>query len=296
MIKRGLGRGLDALIPGAPSEELIGPAAEIDVLRIAANPFQPRREFAGPEFEELVASVRRHGVLQPIIVRPKDAGFELVAGERRWRAAKDAGLVTIPAVVKDVGDLEMLELALIENLRRADLNPVERAAAYRRLSEEFQLTQDQVAEAVGSSRSAVANTLRLLELPAEVQAALARGRISEGHGRALLMAPDQKSLLEIWKAVEEKSLSVRDTEAIVQGRLRRVSRETSVRRRRRRDPQLADLETQLRERFTTSVVIRGNGTHGAIELRYYSSQDLERLIDLLLGELSPVRLTGPSPS
>jgi ParB family transcriptional regulator, chromosome partitioning protein len=283
MIKRGLGRGLDALIPGGPPEP-VGPATELDVLRITPNPFQPRRGIAGPEFEELVASVRRHGVLQPVIVRPKDAGYELVAGERRWRAAKDAGLVTIPAVVKDIGDREMLELALIENLRREDLNPVERAAAYRRLADEFQMTQDQVAEAVGSSRSAVANTLRLLELPAEVQTSIACGRITEGHGRALLMAPDQKSLLEIWKSIEEKSLSVRDTEAIIQGRLRRVSRETSVRRGRRKDPQLADLETQLRERYATSAAIRGNGTRGAIELRYYSSADLERLVDLLLRE------------
>jgi ParB family transcriptional regulator, chromosome partitioning protein len=281
VVKRGLGRGLDALIPGV-STESVGAAAEIDVFRIGPNPFQPRREIAGPEFDELVKSVKRHGVLQPVIVRPKDDGYELVAGERRWRAARDAGLVTIPAVVKNVGDREMLELALIENLRREDLNPIERAAAYRRLSDEFEMTQDQVAEAVGSSRSAVANTLRLLELPAEVQTAIAQGRITEGHGRALLMAPDSGSLLEIWKSVEEKCLSVRDTEAIVQGRLRRVSRETSVRRTRRRDPQLADLEMQLRERYTTSAAIRGNGTRGAVELRYYSSQDLERLVDLLL--------------
>jgi ParB family chromosome partitioning protein len=261
MTKRGLGRGLDALIPGAPAESL-GSTTEIDVFLIEPNPFQPRREIAGPEFDALVASVRRHGVLQPVIVRPKDSGYQLVAGERRWRAAKDAGLVTIPAVVKDVGDREMLEVALIENLRREDLNPLERAAAYGRLSEEFQMTQDQVAEVVGLSRSTVANTLRLLDLPAEVQAAIAQGRITEGHGRALLMAPDQRSLLEIWKAVEEKSLSVRDTEAVVQGRLWRVSRETSVRRGRRRDPQMADLEGQLRDRYTTSTAIRGNGIRG----------------------------------
>jgi ParB family transcriptional regulator, chromosome partitioning protein len=281
MTKRGLGRGLDALIPGATAES-IGSATEIDVFLIEPNPFQPRREIAGAEFDALVASIRRHGVLQPIIVRRKDSGYQLVAGERRWRAAKDAGLVTIPAVVKDVGDRDMLEVALIENLRREDLNPVERAVAYRRLSEEFQMTHDQVAEAVGLSRPAVANTVRLLDLPAEVQAAISQGRITEGHGRALLMAPDQRSLLEIWKAVEEKSLSVRDTEAVVRGRLRRVSRETSVRRGRRRDPELADLEGQLRDRYTTSAAIRGNGIRGAIELRYYSSQDLERLVDLLL--------------
>ena len=281
MIKRGLGRGLDALIPGAAAEP-VGAATELDVYKIAPNPFQPRRDFAGPEFDELVASVRRHGVLQPVMVRPTGTGYELVAGERRWRAAKDAGLVTIPAVVRHVADREMLEIALVENLKRSDLNPIERAMAYRRLSEEFQLTQDQVAEAVGSSRPAVANTIRLLDLPPAVQASIGQGRISEGHGRALLMAPDTKALLEIWKTVEEKSLSVRDTEALVQARLRRVSRETSGKDGRRRDPQLVDLETQLRERYTTTVAIHGRGARGTIELRYFSAQDLERLIDLLL--------------
>ena len=281
MIKRGLGRGLDALIPGA-SAEPVGATTEIDVFRIAPNPFQPRREIAGPAFEELVASVRRHGVLQPIIVRLKDGGYELVAGERRWRAARDAGLVTIPAVVKEIGDREMLEVALIENLRREDLNPIERATAYRRLAAEFQMTQDQVAEAVGSSRPAVANTIRLLDLPADVQSAISQGRVSEGHGRALLMAPDTKAILEIWKLVEAKALSVRETEGLVQARLRRVSRETPRRGGRRRDPQMVDLETQLRERYTTSAAIRGKSNRGAIELQYYSQQDLERLIDLLL--------------
>jgi len=281
MIKRGLGRGLDALIPGA-SAEPVGATTEIDVFRIAPNPFQPRREIAGPAFEELVASVRRHGVLQPIMVRLKDGGYELVAGERRWRAARDAGLVTIPAVVKEIGDREMLEVALIENLRREDLNPIERATAYRRLAAEFQMTQDQVAEAVGSSRPAVANTIRLLDLPADVQSAISQGRVSEGHGRALLMAPDTKAIIEIWKLVEAKALSVRETEGLVQARLRRVSRETPRRGGRRRDPQMVDLETQLRERYTTSAAIRGKSNRGAIELQYYSQQDLERLIDLLL--------------
>ena len=281
MIRRGLGRGLDALIPAASADQ-IGAATEIDVFRIAPNPFQPRRNFAGPEFDELVASVRQHGVLQPVMVRPKGTGYELVAGERRWRAAKDAGLVTIPAVVKGVGDREMLEIALIENLKREDLNPIERAMAYRRLADEFQMTQDQVAGAVGLSRPAVANTLRLLDLPVEVQASIGQGRISEGHGRALLMAPDAKDLLQLWKVVEGKSLSVRETEALVRARLRGVTRETSQRSGRRRDPQLIDLEGQLRERYATTVAIHGKGTRGAIELRYFSSQDLERLIDLLL--------------
>lgn len=281
MIRRGLGRGLEALIPGA-SAEPVGAATEIDVFRIVPNPFQPRRDLSGPEFDELVASVRRHGVLQPVLVRPNESGYELVAGERRWRAAKDAGLVTIPAVVRSVADREMLEIALVENLKRADLNPIERALAYRRLSDDFQMTQDQVAEAVGSSRSAIANTIRLLDLPSEIQLSLTQGRISEGHGRALLMAPDANAILDVWKLVEARGLSVRDTEALVQQRVRRVSRETSARRGRRRDPQLLDLELQLRERYTTTAAIRGKASRGTIELRYFSTQDLERLVDLLL--------------
>ena len=281
MIRRGLGRGLEALIPGA-SAEPVGAATEIDVFRIVPNPFQPRRDLSGPEFDELVASVRRHGVLQPVLVRPNESGYELVAGERRWRAAKDAGLVTIPAVVRSVADREMLEIALVENLKRADLNPIERALAYRRLSDDFQMTQDQVAEAVGSSRSAIANTIRLLDLPSEIQLSLTQGRISEGHGRALLMAPDANAILDVWKLVEARGLSVRDTEALVQQRVRRVSRETSARRGRRRDPQLLDLELQLRERYTTTAAIRGKASRGTIELRYFSIQDLERLVDLLL--------------
>lgn len=281
MIKRGLGRGLDALIPGAAAEP-IGAAAEVDVFRIAPNPFQPRRDFAGADFDELVASIRRHGVLQPVVLRPKGTGYELIAGERRWRAARDAGLVTIPAVLRDAGDREMLEIALIENLKRADLNPIERAAAYRRLLEEFQMTHEQVAETVGSSRPAVANTLRLLDLPTDIQMSISRGRISEGHGRALLTAMDERMTLEVWKIVEERSLSVRETEAIIRARLRRVSRETGTRGGRRRDPQLIDLEAQLRERYATPVSIHGRAARGTIELRYFTSQDLERLVDLLL--------------
>lgn len=281
MNRRGLGRGLDALIPAA-SADLAGPASEIDIFRVTPNPFQPRRDIAGPAFDELVASVRRRGVLQPIVVRPRDGGYQLVAGERRWRAAKEAGLVSIPAVVKELGDREMLEVALIENLRREDLNPIERALAYRRLTEEFQMKQDEVADTVGSSRPAVANALRLLDLPAEIQASIGQGRITEGHGRALLALLDPKALLDVWKVVEERSLSVRETEAVVRARARRVSRETSPRPGRRRDPQIVDLERQLRERYTTGAAIRGKGGRGAVELQYYSSQDLERLIDLLL--------------
>jgi ParB family transcriptional regulator, chromosome partitioning protein len=235
----------------------------------------------GPEFEQLVASIRRHGVLQPIIVRPSREGYEIVAGERRWRAARDAGLARIPAVVREITDKEMLEIALVENLRREDLNPIERAQAYRRLSQEFHLTQEQVADMVGGSRPSIANAIRLLDLPGEVQAAIARGRLSEGHGRALLALQDPRALLETWRIIEEKALSVRETEDLVKARSRHVSRETP-RRRRQADPQLRDLSVQLRDRYSTGVTIVPRGTKGTIQIEYYSQDDLGRLIDLLL--------------
>ncbi len=283
MAKRGLGRGLSALIPGASQEDTPAPSTDLEVARLTPNPFQPRRVIEGPEFEQLVSSVRRHGILQPVIVRPGAGGYEIVAGERRWRAAKAAGLTRIPAVVKEITDREMLELALIENLRREDLNPMERASAYRRLIEEFHLTQEQIADVVGGSRPAVANTMRLLELPGEVQAAISQGRLSEGHGRALLAAQDQpRVLVELWRMVEQKGLSVRETEGLVKARLRHVSRETPGRRQPGQDPILLDLAGQLREKYTTSATIVPKGKKGTIQLNYYSQDDLERLIDLLL--------------
>ncbi len=285
MARRGLGRGLGALIPGAQTDDLPQPVNEIDVSLVSPNPFQPRREIAGPEFDELVASVRQHGVLQPVIVRPSSGAYEIVAGERRWRAAQAAGMATIPAVVREIGDREMLELALIENLRREDLNPIERALAYRRLADEFHMTQDQIAEVVGGSRPSVANTMRLLELPGEVQAAISHGRLSEGHGRALLMLHDRPTaLLEVWRLVEARGLSVRQTEDLVKSRLRRVSRETPSRRGAAvtTDAVIADLSSQLRERYATSVSIVPRGKKGTIQIHYYSQEDLERLVDLLL--------------
>lgn len=282
MTRRGLGRGLGALIPGVSQEDMSAPTADLEVSRLAPNPFQPRRTIDGPEFEKLVSSVRRHGILQPVIARPAAGGYEIVAGERRWRAAKAAGLTRVPAVIKEVTDREMLELALVENLRREDLSPIERAAAYHRLINEFQMTQEQVADIVGGSRPAVANTIRLLELPSEVQASISQGRLSEGHGRALLAVQDlPKVLIELWRTVEQKGLSVRETEDLVKARLRHVSRETPARRP-GQDPVILDLAAQLRDKFTTNVAILPNGKKGTIQIHYYSQDDLERLIDLLL--------------
>lgn len=281
MTRRGLGRGLGALIPGAEDGTPQNDVARIDVSQISPNPFQPRREISGPEFDDLVASVRRHGVIQPIIARRSGSGYEIVAGERRWRAAQSAGLTSLPAVVRELSDREMLELALIENLRREDLNPIERATAYRRLGDEFGMTQEEISEVVGGSRSSITNTIRLLELPSEVQAAISRGRISEGHGRALLAIQERTSLLTAWKTVEERGLSVRETEELTKATEANVSRETH-RLSKAQNPELKDLSRQIGERYSTTVTISRKGQRGSIQLNYYSESDLERLIDILL--------------
>jgi ParB family transcriptional regulator, chromosome partitioning protein len=282
MIKRGLGRGLGALIPGADVERLSGMVQDLDVSLIAPNPYQPRHDVSGPEFDELVASIRRHGVLQPVVARPTESGYQIVAGERRFKAAQAAGLATIPAVVREISDREALEVALIENLRREDLNPMERARAYVRMSEEFGLTQEEIADAIGGSRSSIANTVRLLDLPDEVQQAIDLGRLTEGHGRALLAVTDRKRLLELWAHVERHGLSVRETEVMVKAAARNVSRETIVRRPAAKDPVLADLAVRLQDRYRTNVSILTKGKRGTIQINYYSAEDLERLIDLLL--------------
>jgi ParB family transcriptional regulator, chromosome partitioning protein len=282
MNRRGLGRGLGALIPGAGADEAQGPVRQVDLASLSESPFQPRREIEGPEFDELVSSIRRHGILQPIVARPFGDGYQIIAGERRWRAARAAGLATIPVLVREITDREALEIALIENLRREDLNPMDRARAYRRLSDEFGMTQEQVAEATGGSRSSVANTLRLLDLPPEVQQSIDQGRLTEGHGRALLTVPERQRLLEIWKRVEKRNLSVRETEALAKASARIVSRETIRRAGSAGDPILLDLALRLQERYATSVGILAKGKTGAIQINYYSIDDLERLIDLLL--------------
>jgi ParB family chromosome partitioning protein len=230
------------------------------------------------ELSGLVESIRRHGVLQPIVVRPSVGGYEVVAGERRWRAAEAAGLSSIPAIVRSLTDQEALELALVENLQREDLNPIERARAYRRLMQEFGLTQEQIADRMGKSQPSVANALRLLHLPLQVQASLEAGRISEGHARALLSVGTESSLLRLWERVERRGLSVRETEALAR---RSISREIQGRSG-GKDPQLRSVEQDLSRRFGTKVVVDGTRRRGRLAFDYYSEEDLQRLLDLLL--------------
>jgi len=275
--RRGLGRGLGALIPGA--EGVTERPTEVALSRLRANPFQPRQAMDPQEFSGLVESVRRHGVLQPIVARPAGDGFEVVAGERRWRAAEAAGLASVPAVIRSLSDQEALELALVENLQREDLGPLERARAYRRLMSEFGITQEQVAQRVGKSQPSIANSVRLLQLPQQILTSLQAGRIAEGHARALLGAGSQAAMLKIWEQVERRGLSVRETEALVGAG---ISREITRPRAKAKDPHLRGAEQDLSRRYGTKVTAVGTRRRGTLGFAYYSEEDLQRLLDLLL--------------
>lgn len=275
--RKALGKGLGALIPGATrrsdaSGELaaFSGSQEIQTASIFQNPLQPRQEFQSDSIEELSRSIKQNGVLQPIVVRRTDNGFELIAGERRWRAAQLAGLQRVPAIVKTANDQEALEIALVENLQREDLNPLDEAAAYRRLIDEFGLTQEVVAERVAKSRPAVANSLRLLSLPAEVQAEIRAGRLSGGHARAIAGGATPNLQIRAAREVVRRKLNVRDTEKLV--------RELS----RGRDANIADLEDRLRRALGTKVRLRAraNGS-GTIEIDYFSLDELDGLIQRL---------------
>jgi ParB family transcriptional regulator, chromosome partitioning protein len=276
---QGLGRGLASLIPQRSPG---GPATiEIATSRIRANPHQPRKRFDPEGLASLTASISEHGVLQPILVTETIEGFQLVAGERRLRAAQAAGLERIPAVVRQLADREQLELALVENLQREDLDPLETAEAYRQLIEEFGFSQEDVAVQVGRARSTVANTLRLLELAPGVQAAVADGRLTEGHGRALggLPTEHQDRVLD---SVVGQELSVRQTEELVR-RLREPRPQPADPPTRRLDPDLARVEEDLRRALGTKVSLARSRRGGRIVIEYYSDEELGRLYERLTG-------------
>ena len=277
MTRKRLGKGLQALIPEL-EEPLKAAAVEVETAEIALNPYQPRKSFDETRLAELARSVAEHGILQPLIVRPVAGGYELVAGERRLRAAKIAGLEKVPVTIRPFSQRELLEVALIENLQREDLNPLEEAEAYQRLVEEFDYTQEQLAERVGKSRSAVANTLRLLSLHPEVRQELAAGRLSEGHARAILALPFEKQVLAA-KAVLVRGLSVREAEQL-------SSRSRQAEKKNKSAPPdryLADLEDKLRHACGTAVRIRmAPRGSGRLEIQFYSREDLERLCELLV--------------
>ncbi|RIL07604.1 MAG: hypothetical protein DCC71_02435 [Proteobacteria bacterium] len=289
-----LGRGLGALIPGAAPARAEAPPppapaadagpAEIAIDRIRPNPEQPRRRFEPAELERLADSIRRHGVLQPVVVRAMPDGYELVVGERRWRAAQAAGRTTIPAVVADVAPRDRLEIALVENVQRHDLNPIELALAFAALAESG-ATQEQIGERVGFERSTIANHLRLLELPREMQADVESGALSVGHAKAILSVASPERRRSVRDRVVRDGLSVRQTEEIA----REHGAATRPAQRGRAklqilDPDLANLVDILRSRLQTQVRLRGSASRGRLEIDYVGADELTRLVDLILGE------------
>lgn len=275
-----LGKGLSALIPDAPEPK--AGTLEIDIDRLAPNPFQPRKAFDAAGLEELAASIRAHGVIQPILARREGSAFQIIAGERRWRAAQLAGLLKVPVVVKDLAagqDVRALEWALIENLQRENLNPIEEALGYRRLSDEFSLTQEQIAAAMGKDRSSVANMLRLLRLPQAVRDLVGGGTLSMGHARALLGLESDDAITKASREVVSKGLSVREAEALVK-RLAAPPREKPALK---PDVHTREAEQQLRLRLGTPVRIVRARKGGRIEIEFRSEDELQRVYETLVG-------------
>ncbi|HET7697491.1 MAG TPA: ParB/RepB/Spo0J family partition protein [Vicinamibacterales bacterium] len=288
-----LGRGLSALIPDTPAA---APAAgdrslEIDIDLLRPNKFQPRTHMDDERIEDLARSIRANGIIQPIVVRRSPAGgggqpldtgvpYEIVAGERRWRAAQRAGLLKVPVVVREMPEDRLLAVALIENIQREDLNPIEEAVAYRRLSDEFHLTQEQIADAVGKDRSSIANYVRLLRLPQEVRASVSSNALSMGHARALLALADEAAQLRVARDVLSRNLSVRETEALV----KKVSAPEAPRPAKAVDVHTRAAEDKLRLALGTRVRINRKGKGGRIEIEFLSEDELQRIYERLTGE------------
>jgi len=276
MQRKALGRGLEALIPTLEEPVGVSGVAEIGLTEISPNPFQPRGRFEDKAIDELADSIRTSGVLQPVMVRRlENSGYQLVAGERRFRAAQRAGLERIPAIVRQVADDEMLELALVENLQREDLNPLDEARAYQAMVGRLSLTHEQVAQRVAKDRTSVTNSLRLLELPDEVQEMVSRETLTAGHARAVLGLTGRAAQVSTARYVVSKGLSVRRTEALVKRKLRRQHS-------RPRMPRLAGLaewQIKLQQRFATHVSIVPRRKGGVVEFEYYGHEDLERLLE-----------------
>jgi ParB family transcriptional regulator, chromosome partitioning protein len=284
MKRSALGKGLSALIPDAPEPQAGVIEVSVDALR--PNQYQPRRGVADARLDELASSIKAHGVIQPIVVRRVDGEYHIIAGERRWRAAQRAGLTRVPVVVREVSDKDphdVLEMALIENIQREDLNAIEEGLAYRRLGEEFGLTQDAIAAAVGKDRSTVANVVRLLKLPDEIQQEVAAGRLSMGHARALLALPDQSSQLTLARDILAHALSVREAESLV-----KKAQEPASPTAPKKAPPAPDVHTRaaedtLRLRLGTRVRIVRRGQKGRIEIDFVSEEELIRIFDALTG-------------
>lgn len=291
MKKSVLGRGLAALIPEGErifSEHFTDSADAPSVLpihEIHPNPLQPRKFFNDEKLDELVESIKEHGIVQPVIVSRRNGGFQLVVGERRWRAAQKAGLHEIPAIVREYTPLQQMEVALVENIQREDLNPIEEASAYRFLMKEFGLTQEVMAEKIGRSRPAVANTLRLLALPTQLQQDVASGLVSEGHARAVLGVENEPQQIRVWQLIKDRQLSVRQTEDVV----RRIRNGVmSPKKDHQRAPHIVAIEEDLQRTLGARVkIVQSSRQSGRIEVSYTNGEELERLLELLATSTHP---------
>lgn len=279
---KGLGKGLDALIPGGSRagdfDDNLNPSS-VNISFIDVNPHQPRTDFDEDSLKELAASIKKHGVLQPLVVSPKDDHYELIAGERRLRASKIAGLDKVPVIVRDATDHEKLEVAIIENVQRADLNPVEEAISYRKLIEEFNYSQDQAADAVGKSRSTVANKIRLLSLSTEIKRALRDGKITEGHAKALLSVEDKDKRQLLFEQILLNGFNVRDVERIAT----KVSSRKPVKEQTEQEHLAIQLADDLKNHLGTKVNVRHGRKGGKIEIDYYSMEELSRIYQKIKG-------------
>ena len=294
MAKQALGKGLGALIKkstatleanSASSSEDSKRVREVPLDMIVASPLQPRMQFVESPLDDLMESIRQHGIIQPLIVRLVNGKLELIAGERRWRASRKLGLATVPVIEREASDRDVLEMALIENLQREDLNPMEEAAGYVRLAEEFTLKQDEIAARVGKSRASVANAMRLLGLHSDVQMFVAQTRLTVGHAKAILSLKDQDSQLLIADQVIRRQLTVRATEKLAQSFLNGASQESGEAKKspaaREVDIHIRAITNRLREHLATHVAIQHSSKKGKIEIEYYGDDDLQRLIELL---------------
>ena len=283
---RGLGKGLKALIPDESFMSIDNSDTEnaeklvffLQINKIRPNADQPRKKFNREKLEELAASIKEHGILQPLVVRPENNGYTIIAGERRWRAATMAGLKEVPVIVKDLPAKDVMELARIENVQREDLNAIEEAEAYGALMEHFNLTQGEIGIRIGKSRAAITNTMRLLNLPDKVRQEVLDDHISSGHARALLSLEDQKQMESLCEEIIDKKLSVRETEKKVK-LLKNPPKEDKAKP--EKNPYITAVEDGLKQKFATKVKISGKKDKGKIELEFYSTEDLNRILDLL---------------
>ena len=279
VVTKRLGKGIDALIR-PPSKQDISPAGvtSLPISKIKTNPHQPRKNFDKKSLEELAASIKEKGVITPITIRESNKGYEIIAGERRWRAAKKAKLKSIPAYILNIGDeAEMMEVALIENIQREDLNPIEEAEGYAVLNSKYSLSHDGIAKTIGKKRTTISNALRLLKLPPEIRKSIRSGEITAGHGRAILQKKSISAMKNLWKKIVNESLSVRSAESLVKPKAKKKKIKSVV----VPSAPIKAIENQLIEIFGTKVKLKPAQIGGSIEIIYFSDDDLERIIDLL---------------